>query len=107
MKMNFMKTSIALFATLFSYQIFAEDLIEITVTATDKAMAVGYQVEGKKLGGLGKRYSGKGPINKEYFFGYRKNALSGRDIPCGSVILNKSTKVQLVTKGDHCYTVVN
>ncbi|RUR07230.1 hypothetical protein ELY15_12365 [Legionella sp. km772] len=105
--MNFIKTLLALFVTLFSGQNFADDLIEITVVATDKAMAVGYLVEGKKLGGLGKTYSGKGPVNKQYFFGYRKNALSGRDISCGSVVLNKSTKVQLVTKGKQCYAIVN
>ena len=107
MKMNFIKTLLDLFVTVFSGYSFADDIIEVTVEATDKALAVGYQVEGKKLGGLGKTYSGKGPVNKQYFFGYRKSVMSGRDISCGSVVLNKSTKVQLVTKGEKCYTVVN
>ncbi len=107
MKMNFIKIFIAFFITVFTCHAFADDLIEITVIATDKAMAVGFLVEGKKLGGLGKTYSGKGPVNREYFFGYRKNVFRGSDIPCGSSVLNKNSKVQLVTKGGSCYTIVN
>ena len=107
MKRNFVKTFIAFFITVFACNSFADDVIEVTVIATDKAMAVGYLVEGKKLGGLGKSYSGKGPVNREYFFGYRKNPFNGRDISCGSIVLKKNTKVQLVTKGEQCITVVN
>ncbi len=107
MRMNFIKTLLIFYISGFSSYSFADEVIEVTVIATDKAGAVGYLVEGKKLGGLGKTYSGKGPVNRQYFFGYRQNVLTGRDIPCGSVILNKNTKVQLVTKGERCYTVVN
>jgi hypothetical protein len=107
MKRNFIKTSIAVFGTLSSLHVFADDLIQITVIATDKAAAVGYLVEGKKTGGLGSTYSGKGPVNKEYSFGYRKRVLGGTDISCGTLILNKNSKVQLVTHGEQCHTLVN
>lgn len=104
MKMN-LGAIVALGGTLCSWHVFAEDIIRVTVTATDRAVAVGYLVEGKKLGGLGKSYTGTGPINKKYSFGYRTNPI-GSDIPCGSILLNKHSKVKLVTKGEHCYTVV-
>ena len=107
MKRNFIKASIAMVGALGSLHVFADDLIQITVTATDKAAAVGYLVEGKKTGGLGRTYSGKGPVNKEYSFGYRKRAIGGSDISCGTLILNKNSKVQLVTQGDQCHSVVN
>src|SRR5207253_10007681 len=45
-------------------------------------------------------------FRSKYSFGYRQNAFIGQDIPCGSVLLNKNTKVQLVTKGKHCYSLV-
>lgn len=109
MKMNFVQTLLAFAALFFSCLSFAtsEEMIEITVIATDKAAAVGYLVEGKKSGGLGKIYSGKGPTNKQYFFGYREKILAGKDVRCGSIVLNKSSKVQLITKGEHCYTLIN
>lgn len=106
MKINFKKAS-GIFFVVCSTSIFAQDRIEITVVAPGKAMAVGYKVEGKKAGGLGRTYSGIGPVNKEYFFGYRKNALSGEDIPCGSVVLSKNSKVKLITKDSQCSMLIN
>ena len=105
MNMDFRKTLITISA-LFCLQAHADDMIKVTVVATEKAMAVGYQVEGKRVGGLGKTYSGKGPVNKKYSFGYRKHPI-GADISCGSIILSKSSKVKLITKGEQCYTEIN
>ena len=105
MKMDFRKVFVIISSLCFG-QVFGNDMIQITVTATEKAMAVGYQVEGKKLGGLGKSYSGQGPINKKYLFGYRKSAM-GRDITCGSLILDKDSEVKLITKGEQCQIVVS
>lgn len=101
------KITVAVFAALSFFQVFAADTIQITVTASDKAAAVGFLVDGKKTGGIGSTYSAKGPVNKAYFFGYRKRVIGGTDIPCGTLILNKNSKVQLVTKGDQCYSVLN
>ncbi len=105
MFMNFIKSSLIVLGCLFAVAGFADSLIDVTVISTDKAAAVGFLVEGKRVGGLGKSYSGKGPVNKQYFFGYRKSAFSRTDIHCGSIVLDKSTKVQLVTKGEECLIV--
>jgi hypothetical protein len=105
MSVDFRKTWLII-NTLLCWQAHADDTIKVTVTATGKAMAVGYQVEGARLGGLGKTYSGQGPVNKKYSFGYRKYAL-GADIACGSIILSKNSMVKLVSKGEQCYTEVN
>lgn len=105
MKMDFRTTLISI-STLFCWQAYADDMIKVTVVATEKAMAVGYQVEGKRVGGLGKSYSGNGPVNKKYSFGYRKTPI-GADIPCGSLVLSKNSKVKLITKGNQCYMEVN
>lgn len=105
MSMNFTKAWVLSLSFFFTANGFAEDIIEITVTMADKAAAVGYLVEGKRVGGLGKSYSGKGPVHKIYSFGYRKNALTGADIPCGSLTLDKNTKVTLVTQGEQCLVI--
>lgn len=104
---NFVKIGVGVIASLSSFYAFSDETIQITVVATDKAAAVGYLVDGKRLGGLGKTYSGHGPSNKEYSFGFRKSAFRGEDIPCGSLVLNKSSKVRLVMKGDRCFSVIN
>ena len=106
MNMNW-KRGVMTFITAYSSFSFAENIqIEVKVVATEKAAAVGYLVEGKSSGGLGAAYSGRGPSNKRYKFGYRKK-LFGEDITCGIAVLNKSTKVQIVVKGDSCYTIYN
>lgn len=107
MNMNFLKINAVVIASLCSFQVIATSTIQVTVMATDKAAAVGYLVEGKRLGGLGKSYLGHGPVNKKYSFGYRKSAFSGVDISCGSQVLNKDSKVQLVVNGEECHSVVN
>ena len=107
MNMNFVKMSAVIMASLGSFHVFATDSIQITVIAMDKAAAVGYLVDGKRIGGLGKTYSGHGPMNKKYSFGYRKRVFGGTDISCGSLVLNKDSKVKLVIKGEQCYSVIN
>lgn len=103
----FLNLSIGIIASLSSYHLFAGDTIQVTVTAIDKAAAVGFLVDGRRIGGLGKTYSGHGPINKKYSFGYRTSAFSGVDIPCGSTVLNKNSKVKLIIKEGQCHSLVN
>ncbi|MCW8409388.1 hypothetical protein OQJ13_10420 [Legionella sp. PATHC035] len=87
----------------FSIQAIAKDTITVQVKTDEKtAAALGFTVEGKKSGARGKSYSGKGPANKVYIFGYRKNSAFGPDILCGSQKLAKDSIVTLVTTGDHC-----
>lgn len=93
---------------LFSLQAFAEDTIKVTVSATDKtAAALGFTVDGKKSGGPGASYSGEGPKNKEYHFGYRKDNVKGPNIPCGSLTLTENSNVTLTTDGEKCHCVAD
>ena len=73
----------------------------------EKAAAIGFSVEGKSCGGPGKFYSGKGPKNKDYSFGYRENHIKGHDVSCGSLTLTENARVTLVTEGGHCHSAVN
>ena len=92
---------------LFSLQAFAENTITITVKTNEKtAAAIGYTVGGKDSGGPGKSYTGQGPKNKKYVFGYRKNSVKGTDITCGTLTLTKSSNVFLITKGNKCRCVI-
>lgn len=92
--------------TLFSLQAVAKDMITIKVRTNEKtAAAIGYTVGGKNSGGAGKSYVGKGPKNKRYSFGYRKNSVTGKDISCGSLTLTRSANVSLITKGKKCMSV--
>lgn len=93
--------------TLFSMQVFAESMIRITVkTEEHSAAGVGYIVEGKKSGTLGKSYTGSGAKNKEYVFGFRKNSIYGSNINCGSMVLTKDTTIVLISKEDKCQSIV-
>lgn len=107
MAVNFFKP-IAVWVCVYCPLTYAEDIVvEVKVVATERAGAVGYLVEGKSSGGLGSYYSGKGPSSKRYVFGYRKQAIGGEDISCGSAILSKNSQVKLIVKGNQCYTVIN
>mgnify|MGYP006892798464 FL=1 len=87
----------------FSIHAFADDTIKVQVKTDEQtAAALGFIVDGKKSGARGKSYSGKGPANKVYVFGYRKNSAFGKDIMCGSQKLAKDSTVTLVTTGEHC-----
>jgi hypothetical protein len=90
-----------------SSYVFAANTINVTVATDDQTAAgIGYSVNGKKIGGSGKTYTGKGPINSNYSFGYRKNSAQGQDVPCGSHTLTKDSYVFLITKGNKCRSVV-
>lgn len=95
-------------ALIFSLPVFAEGSIRVNVhTADNEVSALGYTVQGKKSGGPGKSYSGTGPANKTYKFGYRKHSAQGANISCGSHTLTKDSNVTLVTKGSHCTSLIN
>ena len=94
--------------SLFSLQTFAGDTISITVKTNEKkAAGIGYTVGGKESGGSGKSYVGKGPKNKKYSFGYRKNSIRGTNISCGSSTLTKDSNVILITKNNKCHSVIH
>ncbi|VEB34896.1 Uncharacterised protein [Legionella sainthelensi] len=91
-----------------STDIFANDTIRVHVKTNEKtAAALGFVVEGKKSGTAGKSYSGRGPSNKEYVFGFRKHTPFGDDIVCGSKTLTKDSTVTLVVLGDNCSIIVD
>jgi hypothetical protein len=105
---NFVKRLACISIALFSLQSFAENTIKITVQTDEKrAAGIGYSVAGKKLGTLGKSYSGKGPINQKYVFGYRQDSFRGANITCGELTLTKDTTITLVTQGNECLSVVS
>lgn len=92
---------------LFSVQAFAADTIKINVKTNEKtAQGIGYSVGGVESGGAGQSYSGTGPKNGTYEFGYRTTAGKGDDIPCGSLKLTKNSNVALVVKGRKCRSVL-
>jgi len=89
--------------TLYSAQILANDRIKINVEIkNDSVAAIGYTVEGKSFGGMGRSYLGVGPKNKKYVFGVRKHSVLGADIRCGEITLRKNSTVVLEIKGDKC-----
>lgn len=93
---------------MFSLSAFADDQIKITVKTDEKtAAAIGYAVGGKALGGLGKTYSGSGPTNKKYVFGYRKHSIYGANVTCGELVLNKDSIVVIVADGNKCQVLIN
>ncbi|MCL9685865.1 hypothetical protein [Legionella maioricensis] len=106
-----MRHSIKIFIgiiTLFSVPAFAEKAISITVKTNEKsAFAIGYFVGGEAKGSMGKSYSGKGPKNKKYIFGYRKNFIHGDNVYCGTQILTQDSKITLITDGAKCRIVIN
>ncbi len=92
----------------FSMQAFADDTIKVHVKTKEKtAAAIGFTVGGKRSGSRGKIHSSKGPANREYIFGYRKNSTFGPDVLCGSKVLTKDSTVTLVIANDQCSIVVN
>ncbi|KTD67634.1 hypothetical protein Lsan_0293 [Legionella santicrucis] len=92
----------------FSTDVFANDTIRVHVKTNEKtAAALGFVVEGKKSGTAGKSYSGRGPSNKKYVFGFRKHTVFGDDVICGSKTLTKDTTVTLVVLGDNCSIIID
>ncbi|MCE0723245.1 MULTISPECIES: hypothetical protein [Legionella] len=87
--------------------VYAEQTIRITVTTNDQnAAGIGYLVNGKKIGGPGKSYTGKGPKNGKYLFGYRIKSAQGRDVSCGSHKLTRDSYVILLAKKNKCRSIV-
>lgn len=81
--------------------------INVTVSTNDQSAAgIGFAVNGKKIGGSGKTYTGKGPINSTYSFGYRKSSANGKNVSCGSHTLTHDSHVFLIVKGNKCQSIV-
>lgn len=93
--------------SLLSLHAFAENTITVNVKAeAAEVAAIGYTVEGKNSGRIGSSYTGKGPKNKEYVFGYRKGAIYGKNIRCGTLTLSENSTVTLVHQDGACRVVV-
>ena len=89
--------------------VYATNSINVTVTINDSKVAgIGYSVNGKKSGGAGSHYAGKGPRNASYAFGYRKKTAKGKkvDVPCGTHILTKDSQVTLRAYGSKCQSII-
>lgn len=81
----------------------ATDYIKVRVqTAVSNAAAIGFKANGIEQGGLGRTYSGWGPKNEQYHFGYREDHAFGHNVDCGSLFLIKNETVTLVKDGEHC-----
>ncbi|MDR3442054.1 MAG: hypothetical protein P4L65_03465 [Legionella sp.] len=95
--------------TLLSLQTFAAGKrISVSVqTAERSAAGIGFSVNGRNTGGAGRSFTGKGPQNSRYLFGFRQNSVSGKNVACGSLTLNKNSRVTLVYKGGRCRSVLN
>ncbi len=92
-----------IFASLFSMQVSAADIIKVTVKTSEKAaVAIGFTVEAREFGTLGKTYKGKGPVNKEYRFGYKKDSIFGDNVDCGSLTLTKDSTIILIKQDNKC-----
>ena len=104
---NYLRLTGCILLSLFTFQAFAEQ-ITVTVTTNDPtAAAIGYTVKGKESGGSGTSYTGHGPSNQTYAFGFRKTSVKGKNISCGSAMLTKNSNVTLVTKGNRCHSVIS
>jgi hypothetical protein len=102
-----MKKLIIGFCFIGSSYAFNAGTINVTVSTNDSTAAgIGYSVNGKKIGGAGKTYTGKGPVNGNYAFGYRKHSAQGKNVSCGSHTLTKDSQVFLITNGNKCRSVV-
>lgn len=101
------KCSIGVFFALISFCASAADTIKITVKTNADAAAIGFEVGGNKSGGLGKSYSGKGPSNKEYSFGFKKGTIFGDSIYCGTLLLDQNCSINLIYQDNKCIAVLS
>lgn len=107
MKRNSIKFFSALIITLFSLQSVASTTIRVNVRTNEpKASALGFSVDGKRTGGIGRSFSGRGPVNRTYLFGYKTKAPQRTNVSCGSHVLTKDSTVTLVTQGNRCQSIV-
>jgi hypothetical protein len=95
-----------LFIALFSIQAFAADTIKITLKTQEKnAVGIGFTIDDKQFGTLGKTLVTKGPKDKEYHFGYKKDSLFGENIDCGSLFLTQDSTIVLVNQDNKCISI--
>lgn len=93
--------------TLNSWALHAQDTVRVTVHSKDDAtFGVGFSVNGKVAGAIGKSYTGLGPKNQKYLFGYRRSALYGKNISCGSLTLTEDSVITLVIKDNKCVSTI-
>lgn len=87
--------------------------IQVSVRASSPAVsALGFQVNGKKYGGMGKSYSKSGLPSGSYQFGVRINGVFGTDVPClakgkKAISLSKDTNAILNYSNNRCTVQVN
>lgn len=88
-------------------QTFAGETIKVTVKTKDKkAAAIGFSVEKKESGSLGKSYTGKGPKDKEYQFGYKLDSVFGPSVYCGALVLTQNSVVNLIKQDGQCQSIL-
>lgn len=101
------KSFCCMFITLFSLQVFATETIKVTVkTSENNAVAIGFTVDEKEFGTLGRTYVGKGPKDKEYRFGYKKDSLFGDNIDCGTLTLTQNSTIVLINQNNKCSSIL-
>lgn len=103
------KIILSAFITCFATQTFA---IQVNVSSPSSVSALGFTVDGKKYGGMGKSYNKSGVPTGMYRFGVRVNGIFGNDIACFnqgkiSVFLTKDSDVTLIYNNNRCTAKVN
>ncbi|KTD82512.1 hypothetical protein Lwal_0629 [Legionella waltersii] len=98
----------ALFCFLLALDAFAGETIKITVHSNEKnVVAIGFTVNGLNYGSLGNSYSTRGPKNKTYLFGIRKDSIFGESVSCGSLSLEKDSSITLVYQDNLCVSILD
>jgi hypothetical protein len=76
-------------------------------TPSQEVSALGFTVDGKNHGGMGRSYTGKNMPAGNYSFGIRIHGVFGTDVPCyvndkRSVMLNQDATVMLQYSNNKC-----
>lgn len=76
--------------------------VQVQLTAPDnvRVFAVGFSVDSKNRGSLGKSTSKSGPAGSQYAFGFKMR--SGLKVSCGTATLSQDSLVKLVYDGQQC-----
>lgn len=87
----------------------AETTIKLYVSSmSEDVAALGFSVDGKEYGGMGKMYSKGGlPSGAVYDFGVRVGGVFGQSVSCGSRKISTSSSVRLSYKDGHCSVSVS
>jgi len=104
---NFVILSGCIVLAIFTFSAFAEEITVSVATNDPTAAAIGFTVNGKESGGAGKSYTGNGPSNQKYSFGFRKKSVRGKNIRCGSLKLTKNSNIVLTKKGNRCHCTIS